>query len=218
MTFVLRTLGVTWGLLASCSVRPDGPRLDDVPAATTQALVVRADVGAPPRAIVEAWSRDADGWRRAFAPMDAVVGRSGIVANAAKREGDGGTPAGTHRLGIAFGAAAHVATKLDYRQATANDWWIDEPSSPSYNRWVSGKPAVSAEAMQRTDGQYELGVVIEWNTSPVVPGRGSAIFLHVWKGPDRPTAGCVALARDDVATLLAWLDRAAEPVIVIETR
>ena len=175
-------------------------------------LVVRANAS---RAIVQAWSRDGGGWRRAFAPMVAVVGRSGVVAAASKREGDGGTPSGMHRIGHAFGYAERCTTKLDYRRATLDDWWIDDASSPSYNRWVTGKPTVSAEAMRRDDGQYELGAVLEWNSEPVVPGRGSAIFLHVWRGPDQPTAGCVALSRDDVAQLLAWLDREQRPVVIV---
>lgn len=80
--------------------------------------------------------------------------------------------------------------------------------------WVVGKPAVSAEAMRRADAQYEIGCVLEWNTAPVVPGRGSAIFLHVWNGPDQPTAGCVALAREHVALLLAWFEAVQRPVVV----
>jgi len=201
--------------VVACSAPPRAPRLDDVPAASSQALVVNAVAAGTSRATVEAWERDGDGWRRVLPPMDAVVGRSGVVATDTKREGDGGTPAGVHRLGTAFGVADHVTTRLPYRRATGDDWWIDDPASPSYNRWVVGKPAVSAEAMRREDGQYELGAVIEWNTDPVVPGRGSAIFLHVWRAPDRPTAGCVALSRENVAALLAWLDRDREPVIVI---
>lgn len=199
---------------AACSVPRRDALLDVVPAVSSQALVVREGVAAP-RAVVQAWERDGSGWRRAFEPMAAVVGRSGIVAADSKREGDGGTPAGVHRIGHAFGYAVQVPTRLAYRQATASDWWIDDPNSPSYNRWVTTKPEVSAEPMRRDDGQYELGAVLEWNTAPVVSGRGSAIFLHVWKGPETATAGCIALSRDDVASLLGWLDRARQPVIVV---
>jgi L,D-peptidoglycan transpeptidase YkuD (ErfK/YbiS/YcfS/YnhG family) len=37
----------------------------------------------------------------------------------------------------------------------------------------------------------------------------------VWKGPDEATSGCVAAARDDVQRVLAWLDRARQPVMVV---
>jgi L,D-peptidoglycan transpeptidase YkuD (ErfK/YbiS/YcfS/YnhG family) len=57
--------------------------------------------------------------------------------------------------------------------------------------------------------------VIEWNTVAPVPGRGSAIFFHVWKEPTESTSGCVAVSESDARALLAWLDRAREPVFVI---
>lgn len=186
-----------------------------LPAACAQALVVAADSSSW-RATAFACERSDGTWRVRWA-FPAVVGRTGIVAAAQKREGDGGTPAGMHAVGPAFGYTATATTGLQYRQATARDWWIDEPTSPAYNTWVThdGQPAVSAEAMRRDDGQYELGAVLGWNTDPIVPGRGSAIFFHVWKGPDDATSGCVACAREDVQRVLAWLDRAQQPVMVV---
>lgn len=196
------------GILAS--------NLTALPANSVQALLVEASASSSWRGTVTVLEREAGEWRvRCVLP--AVLGRSGIVPAAQKREGDGGTPAGVHPIGPAFGYAPTATTGLAYRQATARDWWIDDPASPAYNTWQTndGKPAVSAEAMRRDDGQYELGAVLGWNVDPVVPGRGSAIFLHVWNGPDEPTSGCVAMARDDVASLLAWLDAAAAPCAVV---
>jgi L,D-peptidoglycan transpeptidase YkuD (ErfK/YbiS/YcfS/YnhG family) len=191
------------------------PVLLDVPTATSQVLVVRSVAGSPHRATVEAWQRNDGSWSAKWRDLPAVVGRSGIVEGASKREGDGGTPAGMHAIGIAFGYAPTGATGLVYRQATAEDWWVDDPASPHYNQWVRGKPAVSAEAMRRDDEQYSLGAVIEWNTAPVVPGRGSAIFLHLWKSPDEATSGCVAMGRGDLAQVLQWLDSRSAPRVVI---
>jgi L,D-peptidoglycan transpeptidase YkuD (ErfK/YbiS/YcfS/YnhG family) len=193
------------------------PALASVPIACRQVLVVRAHSDAPTRALLQAWERNDGNWRAVTPPWPAMLGRSGVVVAAQKREGDGGTPAGVHPIGPAFGYAPTAATRLAYRQATARDWWIDDPASPAYNTWVTndGKPVVSAEAMRRDDGQYELGAVLGWNTDPVASGRGSAIFLHVWNGPDEPTSGCVALAREHVASLLAWLDAAAAPCAVV---
>ena len=52
---------------------------------------------------------------------------------------------------------------------------------------------------------YDLVVVIGYNTDPVVPGRGSAIFLHVAREDFAPTAGCVAIPREPLARLLGLL-------------
>lgn len=146
--------------------------------------------------------------------MPAVMGRKGLAAPGKKVEGDGHTPQGRFRIGVAFGRAERVVTRLSYRKLTAEDFWIDDPASPKYNQWVIGQPeAKSYETMLRTDGLYDLGVVIEYNMEPVVSGAGSAIFLHIWEGPAVATAGCVALERRNVERLLAWLDRDREPWI-----
>lgn len=216
-SFVAPSLLLVALTAAACSSMTPDPALGSMPTACRQALVVRARSDAPARAWVQAWERHDGSWRAATPTWPAMLGRSGVVAGAQKREGDGGTPAGVHPIGPAFGYAPTATTRLAYRRATARDWWIDDPASPAYNTWVTndGKPAVSAEAMRRDDGQYELGAVLGWNLDPVVPGRGSAIFLHVWSGPAEPTSGCVALAREHVASLLAWLDTAAAPCVVV---
>jgi L,D-peptidoglycan transpeptidase YkuD (ErfK/YbiS/YcfS/YnhG family) len=59
--------------------------------------------------------------------------------------------------------------------------------------------------MWREDGLYDLVVAIGYNTDPPVPGRGSAIFLHVARPGFAPTEGCIAVERDVLAGLLALL-------------
>lgn len=55
---------------------------------------------------------------------------------------------------------------------------------------------------------YDLVAVLDWNRRPVVAGRGSAIFLHVWRKPRHPTAGCVVFRPGDLAWILArWTPR-----------
>lgn len=208
-----------WGLLlllmSGCG-RPDDPPPTGLPAECRQAVVVRP-AGAVPRATVSAWHRGGGGgWRRAFADVPATIGRSGFAPAGAKREGDGCTPTGRFALGPAFGYAPACDTRLDYRPVTADDYWIDDPQSPDYNHWVTGaKPTVSHEVLRRDDGDYEYAVVIGYNANPIIAGHGSAIFLHVWGGPGQATAGCVAVSRGDMVKLLAWLDRAQSPVIVL---
>ena len=123
---------------------------------------------------------------------------------------------GVFPLKLVFGYAETVNTRMPYRQATAEDAWIDESSSPRYNQWVRGIPAKeSHEKMRRDDHLYRLGVVVGYNTDPVVAGLGSAIFLHIWKGPGQPTAGCVAMAESDMERIVAWLDPAKMPQIIL---
>jgi len=51
---------------------------------------------------------------------------------------------------------------------------------------------------------------------PVVPGAGSAFFMHVSAG--KPTAGCVSIPADDLKAVMAWLDPAQHPVIDIAVK
>jgi L,D-peptidoglycan transpeptidase YkuD (ErfK/YbiS/YcfS/YnhG family) len=57
-------------------------------------------------------------------------------------------------------------------------------------------------------------VVLGHNDAPAIPGKGSAIFLHLAAADYAPTQGCVAVARDDLLELLA----AVGPDTVIEIR
>ncbi len=166
---------------------------------------------------VYAMEKTSSTWRQAMNPFDAVVGRNGFAPQGEKREGDGRTPSGVYRLETAFGYAELIDTKMPYRQALADDLWVDDPDAPDYNRWVKQHKtkAASYEKMRRDDDLYQYGVIIEYNTDPVIKGRGSAIFLHIWKGPGTATAGCVAASQPDILKILSWLDPAASPVIVI---
>ena len=60
---------------------------------------------------------------------------------------------------------------------------------------------------------YPFLAVVEYNTRPVVPGRGSGIFLHAQTGG--PTIGCVRLRKAELRDVLRWLRPNAAPVIAI---
>lgn len=137
---------------------------------------------------------------------DAVRG-----ASATKHEGDRRSPAGVFELGTAFGSAVKpFRGSWPYRRATAADRFVDDPDSAHYNSWQTGDGDwASAERLDT----YDVGLVVRHNMPPQ-PGAGSAIFLHTWGGDPRPTVGCTAMARDDLLTVLAWLDPARRPVLV----
>jgi L,D-peptidoglycan transpeptidase YkuD (ErfK/YbiS/YcfS/YnhG family) len=155
-------------------------------------------------------------WQAVFEPFDAVVGKNGFAPEGEKREGDGRTPSGIFPLKMTFGYNSTIETKMPYRQALADDIWVDDPNAEDYNRWVkkSETRSTSYEIMKRDDNLYKYGIVIEYNTDPVIKGNGSAIFLHIWKGEGIPTAGCVAISEENIIKILGWLDPAASPLII----
>lgn len=188
---------------------------------SSQVLAVADPVPGSVDTFLWAFEKTEQGWRQVpgLGPIPAVVGRKGLSAFDGKREGDGMTPRGIYALKMVFGYAAGVDTRMPYRQSVADDVWIDDPASPRYNHWVKGIPAhESHERMRRDDALYQLGIVIGYNTDPVVAGRGSAIFLHVWKGPGQPTSGCVAVDASDLARIAAWLDPRGNPRIILGFR
>jgi len=137
-----------------------------------------------------------------------ALGRSGIVA--AKREGDGGTPAGNFALRELFFRQDRLerpSTSLAGRPLAQDDGWCDASSDPAYNRPVKLPYGASAETLWRADRLYDLIVPLGYNDDPVVPGAGSAIFFHLAKeeegGHLAATEGCVALRLADMLQVLA---------------
>jgi L,D-peptidoglycan transpeptidase YkuD (ErfK/YbiS/YcfS/YnhG family) len=166
---------------------------------------------------ISPWERKNGSWQSPFAPLDGVIGRKGFAPPGEKREGDGRTPAGIFPLGTVFGYEPSIPTRMPYRQATGDDLWIDDVQADDYNRWVKrgATQATSFERMRRNDDLYKYGIVVEYNTNPVVKGYGSAIFFHLWRGKDIPTAGCIALSAEDLIRIMKWLDPVAKPLVVM---
>jgi len=155
-------------------------------------------------------------WQQMFPPFKAVLGKNGLALPGQKKEGDLKTPVGLYALGPLFGTKP-LAVKMDYQYITADDKFIDDPHHKAYNTWVHGTTdAKSFETMLIKP--YEAGAVIQYNMNPVKSGAGSAIFLHIWDSPSTPTVGCVALSRENVLTILKWLDKAQHPLIHIEAK
>jgi L,D-peptidoglycan transpeptidase YkuD (ErfK/YbiS/YcfS/YnhG family) len=165
------------------------------------------------RAELTAYRRVDGQWRRVFGPWPVWIGRNGMAAPGAKREGDGRTPSGTYGFGFFFGVYADPGVHFPYRRIHAYDFWDDDPASPRYNLWVDSRqasPGVDPEPMDVS--AYDYGAVIAYNTART-PGLGSAIFLHINIGT--PTAGCVTLPVGELLEILRWLNPADSPRITM---
>ena len=179
-------------------------------------------------------------WRQAGEPFAVVVGRSGLgwgegvlavpgggsagkglEGGPFKKEGDGRAPAGVFRLGPAFGFDGSDEAgwvRLPYKPLTPSTECVDDTASTHYNLIVErGRVGAvdwnSSERMRSVEG-YRWGVVVLHTAEPPVAGRGSCIFLHVWAGPERGTAGCTAMERAQLESLLRWLDPRKRPLLV----
>jgi len=141
------------------------------------------------------------GWRGT--PLRCAVGRGSIRET--KAEGDGVTPVGRWPLRRVLYRADRLAapqTAFPIAPIGPDDGWCDDPADPAYNRPVRLPYPASHERLQRDDGLYDVVVVLGHNDDPVVPGAGSAIFLHVARDDYGPTEGCVALALEDLLRVL----------------
>jgi len=150
-----------------------------------QVMTVVAPAYGDTVATFTAYQRTSGGWQVAWGPWQADVGESGVAPPGEKQEGDGRTPSGSYGFSFFFEDLQNPGGfTFPVRQATSSDYLDDDPSSPSYNQWVDestqGVAAAGAnpEPMYDTPA-YDYGAVIDYNTDPVVPGAGSAIFLHV---------------------------------------
>jgi L,D-peptidoglycan transpeptidase YkuD (ErfK/YbiS/YcfS/YnhG family) len=187
---------------------------------------------------LQTFERDASGWKAVSAPYPVTIGRAGSAwglglhppgqQGPVKQEGDGRSPAGIFRIGIAFGYASTATTGLRYQGMTKSDYCVDVSGSPSYNlivdAGIAGQAAIegSTEPMRRDlhadgDQRYKLGFVIRHNERNT-PAAGSCIFAHLWKQPGEPTAGCTAMTESAMRALLGWLDADRHPLFVLLPR
>ncbi|HUO22856.1 MAG TPA: L,D-transpeptidase family protein [Caulobacteraceae bacterium] len=135
-----------------------------------------------------------------------ALGKGGVIPASDKREGDGASPIGVwplRRVLYRADRGPRPRTALPVQAIQPEDGWCDAPADPRYNQPVTHPYPASAEHLWREDGLYDLVVVLGHNDDPIVPGLGSAIFLHLAKPDYAPTEGCVALARSDLERLLA---------------
>lgn len=177
-----------------------------------QAIVVTANSASSVSVIITTFEKSNGTWRQ-VASFSGNIGRTGFTYN--KVEGDGHSPIGIFSLGTAFGRYVSPGTAMSYRQSTTNDFWVDDVNSPLYNTWQAGPASGrwnSAEKMYIPS--YNYGFVINYNTTSRTPGKGSAIFFHVWSGPGNGTSGCTSTSADNVIRTLKWLNLSKSPIII----
>jgi len=172
-------------------------------------------------------------WKAAGESFPVVVGKNGLAWGAGlnelpsdtgrllmKTEGDGKAPAGIFSLTESFGSSAKPDyVKLPFTRLEEFTECVDDVKSTHYNRIVNRMQVgnfdwQSSEKMLAVGAEYDLGVFVAHNSNPVNRGGGSCIFLHIWKDESSGTAGCTAMQRENLETILKWIDPKKNPVLI----
>lgn len=207
-----------------------------VPSSARQLLVGIAPTWNSYRATMQCYEREDErsAWKPAFKnAWPILLGKNGLAwgrgifvapenSGPTKKEKDGRAPAGIFKLGSVYGyqPAPPDGTRWPYVQVGPYDAWIDDPKLPHYNEHVrveAGKIPdwFEGQKMRLGDRAYRWLVDIRHNEEPAEPGYGSAIFFHVRRGEDRPTAGCTSMAVEDLEAVIRWLRPDAKPCYVL---
>lgn len=212
---------------------------DAAPAPLQLLLSIAPDTGAT-KGTLTAWERDTPSspWKAAPAvfagqPSAAVqYGWKGLAwgrglhapqPGLQKRESDGRAPMGRFAIGMMLGDAPHLppgAKWTDYVQKSDRTAWIDDPAAPHYNHLYVLKdgetptPWFEKNRMRVGDPARAWEIVIEHNYDDAQPGLGSAIFFHIRRSEDHPSAGCTVMAEAALLGLMTWLDPKAHPQLV----
>ena len=135
-----------------------------------------------------------------------IIGKSGLIDAAAKREGDLATPLGSWVMRCVYFRPDRMAapvTDLPTYPLRADLGWCDDPGDAAYNQLVRRPYPGRHEQLWREDKRYDLLVVLGHNDAPPIAGLGSAIFFHLCTEDTEFTAGCVAVLRNHMTEILA---------------
>jgi L,D-peptidoglycan transpeptidase YkuD (ErfK/YbiS/YcfS/YnhG family) len=219
------------GLVAMASRSQAGP-LDSV----DQLIVAIAPTWDSSSGKLQRFERARGEWKPVGMPVAVLYGRNGLVWGRGvfgtdepglhKSEKDKRAPAGVFRIGkiYTYDSELPKGSAYPFHTVTKADAWIDDPAHPQYNQHVvienpENPPAwFDKQKMRHGDFAYRWLVEIRHNSDPPVAGGGSAIFFHIRRGPQRPSAGCTTMAEDNLVTLIRWLRADKQPHYVLLPR
>ena len=85
--------------------------------------------------------------------------------------------------------------------------WCDDPNSKKYNKLVKLPCNSKTEKLYKKNNIYDILLVLNYNMNPVKKNKGSAIFIHIAKRNYAPTAGCVAINKNDMKKIIKKISK-----------
>ena len=133
-----------------------------------------------------------------------AIGKRGITGQ--KIEGENKTPAGIFNFNSIFyrkDRIAKIKSKLPKFIIKKNMGWCDDPNSKFYNKLIKFPFKFKAERLWLSENIYDVIMVINYNTKPIVKKKGSAVFLHIAKKNYDGTKGCLAISKKNMLLLIS---------------
>ena len=135
-----------------------------------------------------------------------AIGKRGI-GNKTK-EGDLITPKGIYKAKYVLyrkDRVKKIKTKLKKIIIRKNMGWCNDVRSNQYNKLIKLPFNYSHEKLYKKENIYDIILVLNYNMSPIIKNKGSAIFIHVSKRNYKKTEGCVALKKIHLIKVLKEL-------------
>tara|TARA_Y100001958_G_scaffold129851_1_gene98580 strand:+ start:528 stop:1019 length:492 start_codon:yes stop_codon:yes gene_type:complete len=137
-----------------------------------------------------------------------VIGKNGTSNK--KIEGDKKTPIGTYKIGDLYyrkDRSVKPETKLKCIEIKKNMGWCNDlKNKKKYNKLIKENKKIKHEKLFRADHLYDFFIPIKYNSDKIIVGKGSCIFIHLTHN-FKPTAGCIALKKNDFLILLKLLKK-----------
>ncbi len=195
---------------------------------TGQLIVVTTDSWNKIEGKMSVYEYKGNRWMPVLTEIPIVTGRSGMAwgkglhkaelnKGKLKKEGDGNSPAGIFQLSGLFGYE-DIRSEMNSLKVDNRTFCVDDSKSAYYNQIVKSdtvkKDWNSAETMRMKSDVYKFGIFVDYNVKPAIPNMGSCIFMHIWSGSNKPTAGCTAMKESDILKLIDFLDKKKNPILV----
>lgn len=145
--------------------------------------------------VVYAYEKTGKGWEeRVRTP--GILGRNGMSNR--RTEGDGTTPIGVFRMNTPFGQSEPLeGFPANYVRAKESHVWSDDKNRLVDDAGEAGEQ-VGTSAYQ---GYYDYVIDAGYNPKAIAK-KGSALFLHCRVPEAVSTGGCVAIAKEQMVTVM----------------
>ena len=143
-----------------------------------------------------------------------ALGRAGVGKK--RIEGDNITPKGTYEIIKIYyrkDRIKKISSKFKLIKIEKNMAWCNDPNSQKYNQLIILPSKYTYERLFRKDNVYDLILVLNYNISPIIKNKGSAIFIHITKNKYKKTAGCVGLKKSDLLKLIKIIKKKTKVII-----